>query len=48
MKEVKTIPVFIKDLDNVVHIIRADYNKLKVEADFKLMYIGKKLLINVS
>jgi NhaP-type Na+/H+ or K+/H+ antiporter len=48
MKEVKTIPVFIKDLDNVIHIIPADYNKIKVEADFKLMYIGKKLLINVS
>ena len=48
MKEVKTIPVFIKDLDNVIHIFPADYNKLKVEADFKLMYIGKKLLINVS
>jgi NhaP-type Na+/H+ or K+/H+ antiporter len=48
MKEVKTIPVFVKDLDNNIHIIPADYNKLKVEADFKLMYIGKKLLINVS
>ncbi len=48
MKEVKTIPVFVKDLDNDIHIIPADYNKLKVEADFKLMYIGKKLLINVS
>jgi len=48
IKELKTIPVFIKDLDNAIHIIPADYNKLKVEADFKLMYIGKKLLINVS
>ena len=48
IKEVKTIPVFVKDLDNDIHIIPADYNKLKVEADFKLMYIGKKLLINVS
>jgi len=48
MKELKTIPVFVKDLDNGIHIIPADYNKLKIEADFKLMYLGKKLLINVS
>ena len=46
MKEIKTIPVFVKDIDNKIHIIPADYNKLKVEADFKLMYIGKKLLID--
>lgn len=46
MKEIKTIPVFVKDVNNDIHIIPADYNKLKVEADFKLMYIGKKLLIN--
>ena len=46
MKEIKTIPVFVKDVDNKIHIIPANYNKLKVEADFKLMYIGKKLIIN--
>ncbi|MDN3644369.1 sodium:proton antiporter [Lutimonas halocynthiae] len=46
MKEVKTIPVFVKDVENKIHIIPADYSKLKVEADFKLMYIGKKLVIN--
>lgn len=46
MKEIKTIPVFVKDTDNNIHIIPADYNKLKVEADFKLMYIGKKLAVN--
>ena len=46
MKEIKTIPVFVKDVDNKIHIIPANYNKLKVEADFKLMYIGKKLVIN--
>ena len=46
MKEIKTIPVFVKDVNNEIHIIPADYNKLKVEADFKLMYIGKKLLVN--
>ena len=34
------------DANNEIHIIPADYNKLKVEADFKLMYIGKKLLVN--
>ena len=46
MKEIKTIPVFVKDVENKIHIIPADYSKLKVEADFKLMYIGKKLVIN--
>lgn len=46
MKEVKTIPVFVKDVNNDIHIIPADYNKLKVEEDYQLMYIGKKLLID--
>ena len=46
MKEVKTIPVFVKDINDEIHIIPADYNKLEVKEDFKLMYIGKKLIIN--
>ncbi|MGI9532077.1 cation:proton antiporter [Lutimonas sp.] len=46
MKEIKTIPVFVKDINNDIHIIPADYNKLKVEEDYRLMYIGKKLLID--
>ena len=46
MNEIKTIPVFVKDVNNDIHIIPADYNKLKVEEDYRLMYIGKKLLID--
>ncbi len=43
--EIKAIPVFVKDLDNEIHMIPANYNQLKVEEGFKLMYIGKKLNI---
>ena len=46
MKEIKTIPVFVKDIDNNIQVIPANFSKLKVETDFKLMYIGKKLVIN--
>lgn len=44
-EEIKAIPVFVKDLDNEIHMIPANYNQLKVEEGFKLMYIGKKLNI---
>lgn len=44
-EEIKAIPVFVKDLDNDIHMIPANYNQLKVEEGFKLMYIGKKLNI---
>lgn len=43
MEEVKSIPVFVKDLDNEIHIIPANYNEVKVENGSTLMYIGKKL-----
>lgn len=43
MKEVKSIPVFVKDLDNKIHVIPANYSEIKVEKGFTLMYIGKKL-----
>ena len=43
--EIKAIPVFVKDLDNEIHMIPANYSQLKVEEGFKLMYIGKKLNI---
>lgn len=43
MQEVKSIPVFVKDLDNDIHIIPANYNEVKVENGSTLMYIGKKL-----
>ena len=42
-KEVKSIPVFIKDLNNEIHIIPATNDDLKVESGYKLMYLGKKL-----
>lgn len=45
LKEIKTIPVFLKGLDNEIHIIPANYNQLKVEEGYTLMYIGKKLNI---
>ncbi len=48
IKEVKTIPIFVKDLDNEIQIIPADHNKLEVSEGFNLMYIGKKLLIHLS
>ena len=43
--EIKTIPIFVKDLDQEIHMIPSDHNQLKVEKGFKLMYIGKKLTI---
>jgi NhaP-type Na+/H+ or K+/H+ antiporter len=43
--EIKTIPVFVKDLDNDIQMIPSNHNQLKVEEGFKLMYIGKKLNI---
>lgn len=45
MKEIKSIPVFVKGTDNDIHIIPANYKDLKVEAGYTLMYIGKKLKV---
>ena len=45
MDEIKTVPVFVKDLDNEIHMIPANHKLLKVEEGYKLMYIGKKLKI---
>jgi NhaP-type Na+/H+ or K+/H+ antiporter len=42
-KEVKSIPVFVKDLDNDIHILPAVNDDIKVESGYKLMYLGKKL-----
>ena len=42
-KEVKSIPLFIKDNDNIIHIIPSDNEQMDVENGFKLMYLGKKL-----
>ncbi len=41
--EIKTIPVFVKDLNNDIHMIPSNHDQLTVEQGFKLMYIGKKL-----
>ncbi|MCA0932175.1 cation:proton antiporter [Lutimonas saemankumensis] len=45
MKEIKSIPVFVKGTDNEIHIIPANYKDLSVEEGHSLMYIGKKLKI---
>lgn len=45
MQEVKTIPIFLKGLENEIHIIPASYDQVKVEEGYTLMYIGKKLNI---
>jgi hypothetical protein len=42
-KEIKSIPIFIKDLNNEINIIPATQDKIQVEPGFKLMYLGKKL-----
>ena len=42
-KEVKSIPIFIKDLNNEINIIPASHDEIKVETGYKLMYLGKKL-----
>jgi NhaP-type Na+/H+ or K+/H+ antiporter len=45
-KELKSIPLFVKGLDDEIHIIPADQSKIIVKEGFKLMYLGKKLKIN--
>lgn len=42
-KELKSIPLFVKDLKGEIHIIPADQSKINVDKGFKLMYLGKKL-----
>lgn len=42
-KEVKSIPLFIKDVNNQINIIPATDVDMEVGAGFKLMYLGKKL-----
>ena len=41
--EIKSVPVFVKDLNNEIHMIPSDHSQLKVKEGFKLMYLGKKL-----
>ena len=42
-KEIKAIPLFLKDLKNEIHILPADSSKIEVEPGFRLMYLGKKI-----
>jgi len=42
-KEIKSIPIFIKNLNNEINIIPATHDEIQVEPGFKLMYLGKKL-----
>jgi NhaP-type Na+/H+ or K+/H+ antiporter/DNA-binding Lrp family transcriptional regulator len=44
-EELKSIPIFIKDLNNEIHIIPAETETLEVEKGYKLMYLGKKLKV---
>ena len=44
-KEIKSIPIFLKDLNNEIHIIPAETDSLEVEKGYKLMYLGKKLKV---
>ena len=44
-KELKTVPIFIKDLNGEINIIPSHSSQLKVAEGFKLMYLGKKLNI---
>ena len=42
-KEIKSIPLFLKDLQDEIHILPADSSKMEVEPGYKLMYLGKKI-----
>jgi len=42
-KEIKTIPLFIKDNEDEIHIIPSDSDQIPVESGYKMMYLGKKL-----
>ncbi len=42
-KEIKAIPLFLKDLKDEIHILPADSSKIEVEPGYKLMYLGKKI-----
>ena len=42
-KEIMSIPIFIKDLNNDINIIPAANVDMKIEPGYKLMYLGKKL-----
>lgn len=41
--ELKTVPIFIKNLDGDIHIIPSHSNQFQVEAGYIFMYLGKKL-----
>ncbi len=41
--EIKTVPIFVKDLEGEIHIIPSNSGQLQVDEGFKLMYLGKKL-----
>jgi hypothetical protein len=40
----KTIPVFIKDNNNEIHVIPSAGENMTIESGFKFMYLGKKLV----
>jgi NhaP-type Na+/H+ or K+/H+ antiporter len=44
-KEIKAIPLFVKDLEGEIHIIPSNNEKLAVEKGFKFIYIGKKVTV---
>lgn len=40
---VKSIPLFIKDQNNMIHMLPCDLDTLKIEPGFQLVYLGKPL-----
>jgi hypothetical protein len=42
-KEIKAIPLFLKDLKDEIHILPADSSKMEVGPGYKMMYLGKKI-----
>ena len=41
--EIKTAPIFVKDLAGEIHVIPSNGGQLHVDEGFKLMYLGKEL-----
>jgi NhaP-type Na+/H+ or K+/H+ antiporter len=42
-KELKTVPIFVQDLEGEIHIIPSKSEQLEVASGYKLMYLGKKI-----
>ena len=47
-KEVKSVPLFIKDNTGEIHIITSKSEEMPVESGYQLMYLGKELELNYN